>query len=210
MPVIISDEDYKEYRVLQHNALFQQKLDSVRGMKNLKDDIDVPIRKLVAMFALLGCEPQWSCCGFDYDGQPMHKTHEYGDVYIALTNSERTLQVMATLINYKIIKLVRVEEPITTNDWYVWRNAQLIIMRSDFDYFQTQSNYPWTMHSCIHFSELATIQIYRLEQAILKLFNLEFLESEVLQDTNHQQKKHLYNWQYPTLEDWVVTKEDIL
>ena len=81
MSVLISDEDYKEYRTLQHNALFQQKLESVRGMKNLRDDIDVPIRKLVAMFALLGCTPLWSCCGFDYDGQPMHKTHEYGNIY---------------------------------------------------------------------------------------------------------------------------------
>lgn len=210
MSVLISDEDYNEYRILQHNALFQQKLESVRGMKNLKDDIDTPIRKLVAMFALLGCETRWSCCGFDYDGQPMHKTHEYGDSFIRLVDSKRALEVMATLINFNAIKLTKEGELLNTDEWTVWRKANEIYLRTDFDYFHRQSDYPWAGHSCIHFSELAVIKIYDLEQAMLKLFSSEFLSGAILQDTNYKSKNILNNWQYPALEDWIITKEDIL
>jgi hypothetical protein len=210
MPVLISDEDYNEYRILQHNALFQQKLESVRGMKNLKDDIDIPVRNLVAMFALLGCKPLWSCCGFDYDRQPMHKTHEYGDTYIVLTVSKRTLEVIATLINHDVLKLCKQDELLNTDDWIVWRAGNKLLLRCDFDYVTNKTQYPWSMKSCIHYYEYAVIKIQDLERAILKLFGDKFADTAILYDTNNEIKQHLYNWQYPILENWIITKEDII
>jgi len=208
MSVLISDEDYKEYRTLQHNALFQQKLESVRGMKNLRDDIDVPIRKLVAMFALLGCTPLWSCCGFDYDGQPMHKTHEYGNMYIRLLYNEQYRKIAQKLFDEKIIeKKIDSVLDISSDKWIILRENQLYC---DFDYVITKTSYPWSMKSCIHYYEYAAIRICELEQAILKLFSNDFADSAILHDTNNMMKQSMNNWQYPILEDWIITKEEIM
>ena len=208
MSVLISDEDYKEYRTLQHNALFQQKLESVREMKNLRDDIDVPIRKLVAMFALLGCTPLWSCCGFDYDGQPMHKTHEYGNIYIRLLYNEQYRKIAQKLFDEKIIeKKIDSVLDISSDKWIILRENQLYC---DFDYVITKTSYPWSMKSCIHYYEYAAIRICELEQAILKLFSNDFADSAILHDTNSMMKQSMNNWQYPILEDWIITKEEIM
>lgn len=206
MPVTISDEDYKEYMTLQHNVIFQQKLDSIRGLRSLKDDIDIPMRKLVAMFALLDCEPLWSCCGFDYDGQPIHKTHEYGNTYIALKNTQRTRSVIKILYAGKWIQ----ERCNDTDKWEVWMTKGILYLRSDFDYFHRKNEYPWSMHNCIHFPELAVIKIDELENLMFLYFGDEFKETTVVSDTNRSHKTRVKNWQYPALEDWTVTLSDVL
>ena len=205
MPVTISDKDYEEYRILQHNAIFQEKLRSIKETKSLEYDIDIPIRKLVAMFALLGCEPLWSCCGFDYYGQPMHKTHEYGDSFIVFKNIDRAREIILTLESKGLI----VGRGSETNKWEVWSINDVIYLRTDFDYFHTQSKYPWTMKSCIHYSELALIKINELENALFYFFGEEFVEEVTLSDSNKIQKRTLKNWQYPILEDWIIKKEYI-
>lgn len=206
MPVTISDEDYKEYMTLQHNVIFQQKLDSIRGLKYLKEDIDIPMRRLVAMFALLDCEPLWSCCGFDYDGQPIHKTHEYGNTYIALKDTQRTRSVMKILYAGKWIQKLNND----TDKWEVWMNRGILYLRSDFDYFHRRDKYPWSMNNCIHFPELAVIKIQEIEKLILSYFEDEFKEMAIVSDTNRNHKIRVRNWQYPALEDWTVTLSDIL
>ncbi len=206
MPVVISDEDYKEYRVLQNNAIFQQKLNSARGMINLKNDIDVPIRRLVAMFALLGCEPIWSCCGFDYDGQSMHKSHEYGASYLVLNKTEQTIDVITQLI---ALDWVQPKQKEGTTKWVCWQNDYWMYLQCDFDYDHEQSQYPWSLRSCIHYYEMGVIQINDLEKALENNFKDKFADNVTLSDSNKRQKKNLPNWQYPLLEDWVITKEDI-
>lgn len=211
MPVLISDKDYNEYRILQHNALFQQKLESVRGMKNLKNDIDVPIRNLVAMFALLGCNPLWSCCGFDYDGQPLHKTHEYGNTYIRLLNNEQSRKIANILVIKQVIeKQITSISEISSDKWVGRQLGGYIQLNCDFDYEINKTQYPWSIKSCIHYCEYALIRIRELEQAILTLFSDDFADTAVLHDTNGKYKQHIYNWQYPILEDWIITKEDII
>jgi hypothetical protein len=204
MSVLISDDDYKEFMILQSNAVFQQKLRSVEGMNTLENDIDKPIKRLVAMFALLDCKPLWSCCGFDYPEQPMHKTHEYGASFIAFRKNDAVERVITILqaANY----VVDLESK--TNKWEHWTNGH-IYLRTDFDYYHSKMDYPWTMRSCIHFPELAIIQIHEMEQMLFKFFGSEFLDEVVLSDTNYKQKKQLRNWQYPVLKDWTIKKEDI-
>lgn len=211
MPVLISDENYNEYRILQHNAVFQQKLDSIRATKNLKDDIDTPIRKLVAMFALLGCEPIWSCCGFDYEGQPMHKTHEYGNLYIRLTLNDCTIRVINKLHSEKIIKqlLFNITE-IACADWVVWGDANFVQLDCDFDYWISEQGYPWSFSSCIHYYEYGVIKIYQMEEIVKRLFVDDFADEVTLKDSNKAQQTLIKNWQYPALEDWIITKEDII
>lgn len=212
MPVLISDENYTEYMTLQHNALFQQKMDSVRAQKNLKNDIDKPIRNLVAMFALLGCKPLYSCCGFDYDGQPMHKTHEYGDTYIRLSPTKQTSKTLQKLADNEVIEraVVCSVEDISSDKWCVWVTPHFAQLISDFDYQISKEGYPWASSSCIHFYEHAVINIFYLEKAMKRLFVDEFANEAVLADTNKTQNLCVDNWQYPILEDWVIKKEELL
>ena len=205
MSILISDDDYKEYRVLQDNAIFQQKLNSARGMNNVEYDIDIPIRTLVAMFALLGCEPLWSCCGFDYDGQPTHKTHEYGGTFVCLNNIERSQEIIKILMEKGQVVNLKSE----TDKWETWTRKQSIYLRSDFDYYHRKWKYPWSTKSCIHYPELALIKIDIMEKALIYYFKDEFADKVILSDTNKKQKIGLRNWQYPILEDWAIRKDDI-
>jgi len=206
MSVLISDEDYKEYRTLQDHAIREHKLNSIRGMNNLKHDVDAPIRRLVAMFALLGCEPLWSCCGFDYEGQPIHKTHEYGNSFVVLRDTERSQALVEALKSTGRV----VDRTDETDKWETWQvQHQNLYLRTDFDYFHEKSGYPWTMKSCIHFPELAIIRIDEMER-LLMCFRDQFADEVTLQDTNGKYKRRLYNWQYPALEDWVIKKDDVI
>jgi len=160
------------------------------------------------MFALLGCTPLWSCCGFDYDGQPMHKTHEYGNMYIRLLYNEQYRKIAQKLFDEKIIeKKIDSVLDISSDKWIILRENQLYC---DFDYVITKTSYPWSMKSCIHYYEYAAIRICELEQAILKLFSNDFADSAILHDTNNMMKQSMNNWQYPILEDWIITKEEIM
>lgn len=211
MAVIISDKDYKEYLTLQHNSIFQQKLDSVRSLKSLKEDIDIPIRTLVATFALLGCEPLWSCCGFDYDGQPLHKTHEYGNAFIFFRETNQTQKIVDSLIEHKVVQNKEKGSGMDskTNDWITYTFERRIHLASNFDYYQKKSDYPWSKNSCIHYPELAIIQINGLGWHVCKLFSNELLDTVTLHDTNKRYKDNLVDWQYPVLEDWIIHKEDV-
>jgi hypothetical protein len=203
MSVLISDVNYKEYMILQHNAIFQEKMDSVNNTKNLKDDIDAPIRNVVGMLALLGCEPMWSCCGFDYDGQPMHKTHEYGDTFVALRSNHITKALIDALKEDKIVFDVTYD----TDRWETWETNGIVYLRSDFDYVHEKTNYPWSKYNCIHYPELAVFRIRELEKFLLRLKDY-FMKSITLSDTNDIYKKRDYNWQYPVLEPWIIKRED--
>ena len=64
--------------------------------------------------------------------------------------------------------------------------------------------------SLMNLSERAVLRIHSMEKALLSLFKGEFLEEVVLTDTNKMQERLLHNWQYPSLNDWVIKRKDIL
>lgn len=49
-------------------------------MKNLKDLIDKPILKTVALLNILGFKTVWSCCGYNYPGD-VNRCHQMGQSY---------------------------------------------------------------------------------------------------------------------------------
>ena len=204
MSVTISDQDYKEYQIMLHNVVRQHKLDSVRGLNNLKDDIDIPIRNIIVMLALLGCEPMWSCCGFDYDGQPIHKTHEYGGIYIMLRDTTQANKIVFELMDKGVV----FERNDKTDKWTTWKFQGAIYLKSNFNYFHKKTEYPWTMTSCLHYPELAMFKIKELEDILYSAresFNFE----ATISDTNIRYKDRFPNWQYPVLEDWIITLDDV-
>lgn len=203
----ITEDEYDEWQQLRQNALIQSKFDSVRGLKSVKDDIDVPVRRLVAMFALLGCEPLFSCCGFDYDGQPMHKTHEYGCVYFILTDNNRTIQILHELKEAKIVHELEEE----TSKWQGWKANNAWFLRSAFTREHDKIEYPWVAdRTCIHYSEVGVLRIDILEKVLLKAKN-SFADEAVLEDTNdaYKNERKISHWQYPTLEPWMITLDDV-
>jgi hypothetical protein len=174
-------------------------------MNKLEYDIDIPMKCLIAMFTLLGCETRWCCCGFDYESQPMHKTHEYGNVFIIFHSTKRIKEI----INALIIKEIVVNRGSKTDKWEYWEMGDAIYLRSDFDYYHEESKYPWSIKSCIHYPELSLIKIDELEKALVINFKGEFADEATLSDANKISKSIMKNWQYPILEDWIIKKSDI-
>lgn len=198
----LTDEQYREYQLLKSQANF----DSVRSLNMLENDIDEPVKPIVAMLALLDCGPLFSCCGFDYDGQPLHKTHEYGSVYFMLRNTINSVSLLRHLSSVEIARSLSDDVSV---DWMWWMSKNnVFILRSAFTAEHDKVNYPWTRRtSCIHYSEIATVQIRLMEKA---LYNLQeyFADEVVLKDTNAQYTD--MHWQYPALKPWMINKENFL
>lgn len=207
MAVLISDEDYKELNVLRSYYKREENLKSVQSIENLERDIDDPIRTIVAMFALLGCDPRFSCCGFDYHGQLIHKTHEYGNAYIMLSNNSNTEQVIDYLVKDDFLA----DTFQMTSKWRTWNveRDKVVFVALAFDWEDSQRKYPWTKHNCIHYAEKGVIGLYALRRK-LYLFRDSFLENATLYDTNEKQSDALAYWQYPSLAPWKIEKEHVL
>jgi hypothetical protein len=157
----------------------------------LEDDIDDPIKNCVAMFALLGCQPFYSCCGFDYNKQPFHKSHQYGRPYIILADTERTAEVLTILSKQRTV-------------WYAekgargWVNLQVM----------AEMNPHWRKEECVHFAEECAIAIRWLERFLFALKGA-MLDSIVLEDTNSKAKKDNEYWQYPPKHSWTILLSEV-
>ena len=207
MPVLISDEDYKELDVLRSYYQREENLKSIQSIQSLELDIDAPIRTIVAMFALLGCEPRFSCCGFDYHGQPIHKTHEYGNAYVMMTDNSNTAQVIDYLIENEFLA----DTYQLSSKWRTWKvkKDKVVFVALAFDWEDSKREYPWTKHNCIHYAEKGVIGLYALRRK-LYLFRDSFLDNVTLYDTNEKQNSVLAYWQYPHLPPWEIEKEKVL
>lgn len=188
----ITDKQYEEYKSLKRWAKREKVWTSADEIRCLKDDIDVPIRKSVAMLALLGLEPLFSCCGFDYRGQPYHKSHQYGEPYIMVKENQISRKWMTFGGNGSL-----------GGGWKIRKHVQntLIIV------LKVQGNPYWRKKDCIHFAEETVLGIALLEKGLQNLYEY-FLPSWTLIDTNQNYKKMgVKHWQYPPKEPWLVEKD---
>lgn len=187
----ITDEQFSEYEQLKRWAKREMVFKSAKEITKLEDDIDKPIKNCVAMFALLGCQPFYSCCGFDYSKQPFHKSHQYGRPYIMLSDSERTAQILEILSRQKTV-------------WYAEKGAQGYVNLQ----VMAGMNPHWRKEECIHFAEECVISIKWLE-CFLVVLKSGMLEEVVIEDTNLRAKKDLEYWQYPPKEPWVILRSEV-
>lgn len=187
----LTDKQYEEYRNLKKWAKREKVWVSADGICCLKDDIDLPIRKCVAMTALLGMEPTFSCCGFDYHGQPYHKSHQYGEPYIMVRKNKVTEKWLTMGGNGTIGGGWKIRKHVT--------NTCLIILK-------VQGNPYWRKRDCIHFAEEVVLGIAWLEKALSGMQEY-FLPNWLLLDTNNNYKKNgVKHWQYPPKEPWLIEK----
>ena len=186
----ISELELEEFRLLRKRYGQDAIRESIRSLVCVRDDIDEPIRKCVAAFALLGCQPIWSCCGFDYKGQPLHKSHRYGRIFFILMNASHSESVFNRW---------------GMDDWKLLKNEPGFSFHIDFKNIIPQ----WDTPSYIHYSETPAIHVQVLEEFLFGLSD-EFMQEVTLEDTNLHYRTQFTYWQYPILEPWVIRKSDIM
>jgi|GEM_PF-2307372 hypothetical protein len=196
--VTLTAEEFSRANIGLSNLTLEELQTKLSCVTCLADDIDVPIKRVVAMLALLDLKPLWSCCGFNYPDQPAYKDHTFGYTYITLRASSRGFYFLTKVVQHP--------------DWVV---SCFQISLSTLDGFPTLTLSKswlrpgmWNTPASPHASELAVTGIKYLEQ-ILASFQDEFLEEVVLKDTNKVYRKTCF-WQYPDREDWIIHKQDVL
>lgn len=188
----ITDKQYQEYKDLRKWAKREKVWVSAENIEYLEDDIDAPIKRCVAMCALLGLNPLFSCCGFDYRGQPYHKSHQYGEAYIMLGRNKLSEQWLVHYGNGSIVAGWKIKKHV--------QNTLLLVHK-------VPGNPYWRKKDCIHFSEETAIGISYLEKSLMTLSD-NFMSAVVIEDTNQNYKKSgVRYWQYPPKKPWVIQKE---
>lgn len=168
--------------------------------KNLKDDIDHPMLDLVAMFALLGCEPRWSCCGFDYPGQPYWKSHLYGHKQILFPSNPRTIELLS---------LVMDDDLLTQDGWHgIIRKLPHQTTTLMLTATHEREDHPWMNRDSVHYAEVPLTQIQRLEDHLLKLRS-HFEDQVILTDTNATMVTAVRGWAFTPAEPWLIRKSEL-
>lgn len=181
----LTDEEYLDYQRLKS-------LESLSTTYNLEDDIDFPIKNSVALLALAGANPMFSCCGFDYHGQPQHKKHQYGEPYIMLQNDDPTRLVISKIYGTQL-----------PYGWKITRRGTIMLAL-------TSSNNPhWDSPEIIHYSEMMVIALNDLEHYLWDRLKDSLLDEVILEDTNKTHHKNLKYWQYPPKNPWVITLDSL-
>jgi hypothetical protein len=165
-----------------------------------KDDIDKPMLRTVIGLALLGCEPMWSCCGYDYLGQPIHKRHVFGLLYICCRKN-----LASEIVLPKLPYLGG-----ACNQWALLDYPRDGIPSLYLEFRWGHGKYAWTDWSpkdAHLFGEIPQVELSHLEFGISKLEEC-FQESAIIRDTNDDYRSRHPYWQYPTLGDWTVTMKD--
>ena len=189
---IIKSSEYQEYQDLKNWAKKEKVWKSAQDTTELEDDIDLPIKYCVGAATLLGWQPSFSCCGFDYQGQPYHKYHQYDRPYLTLAMNPITKPLVEGDFRYR-----------------GWVAKALSMNRIALE-FITDMNPSWRTRDCIHSAEECAI-----ECADLKMFFMaqepNFQDKMTLHDTNSNYKPNGVSfWQYPPKTPWVVTKDGLL
>lgn len=149
--------------------------------------------------ALLGCNPYFSCCGFDYYGQPIHKSHSYGELYFGMeTNTENNTVLSEFFASNTFLKDTWTAN-YTMNDGIptVWLATRFA--RKD----------KWDSEDSIHFSELAVTRTHYLQMFLMSLQD-RMKDEFPLKDGNDIYRRRFRFWQYPAKEPWLITKSALL
>jgi len=165
--------------------------------EKLEDQIDIPIKKCVAMINLLGMKTLWACCGFDYKGQPKFKDHTYGKTHIYI-------DFKTGLSNLQKLSFIR-----SKTDW-----SLSIVSVSCTDAWLLEAPHRfgpniWTKKNSIHFHESSNISIKILENVLISMKDL-MVDAVDLIDENTVMKEHFEYWQHDPAEDWIIKKEDVI
>ena len=194
--------DAEELTFLRSIYKRERILKSVKSITRLEDDIDEPLKTCVMALALLGCEPVWSCCGFDYAGQPIHKSHEHGRCGIRLRDNDKTVWLVEQFQN----NLPMYQR--YANHWYFTKGTEH--SREFYSLLcDIERGNAWPDRDGIHYSEPGVISIAVLESWLWG-WEEHFSTKAVLKDSNSEYQHRFYHWQYPPKADWVIRKSAVM
>jgi hypothetical protein len=166
---------------------------------SLKDQIDEPLLKSVMAINLLGATTVWTCCGYDYPGQPEDKKHLYGTWQIHLLANDTAATVGVNIIrNVPGIKMFAghlTGIPV----------IHLTINFRDIGLPECWQEYKNNQHA----HEMGSMYSSNLERYLLNLKKDVFKEVVAIEDTNEKVKKIFKHWAHPISEAWVITREDL-
>ena len=162
-------------------------------MKNeLKDHIDDPIKKTVVGLSLLGFKTHMSCCGFNYKGSQVKKSHMTGKAYVYLDTKQifESPDLKEKLCDLSMRSAWKVD---VLGNEYV-----------DFYGPEWPKGEPWGAKDTVHFYEKPLLNISALNKAI-KIWEPSFQDYAYIRDGNHKYKELTTYWQYEPAERWFVT-----
>ena len=164
----------------------------------LEDDIDLPMKKTIAMLALLDIEPMFSCCGFNYFDQPAHKTHIYGYWQVMMKPTLRALSlttfVVGAMKDYNFRPYIELK----------MQGAVLTWLRGLYSAIES-----WNSPTSPHQAEMGVQFISALEPILLSQQE-SMKDVAVIEDSNEFMLAFSPYWQYPSKLPWTVTKQQLL
>lgn len=165
-------------------------------MDKLEDHIDEPIKKVVVGLALLGFHPVMSCCGFNYKGEKVAKTHLINKPYVYLDT-----KYLEAFHDSLLMRLA------FGSGWTIDFNPK---GNRFVDFWSRTWNkgHPWEESKCPHQPEGCILAINSLEQCIEKSRS-KFQEWFNIVDGNsiYINEFKLKHWQYAPTDPWRVTPE---
>ena len=163
----------------------------------LKDDIDVPLIKTIACLNLLKIRTLWCCCGFNYEGQPTHKLHDYGTLQILIENNASAIWLAAGMLQSQM--------PFQLTTTLVAPNIKAIGIIRTFGHPVKE----WDKPEGPHYHEMPSQYICQLERFLTQPSVIERMKDEItLVDTNAIVRKTNPYWDYKPRDPWVIKKVD--
>ena len=177
---------------------WQKMVKSRDSVLSLEDDIDLPMKKVIAMLSLLDITTFFTCCGFNYNGQLMHKEHVYGNWQVLMLADTKCMMLTKELVdsmkNPKFRPLIEYKYFGTSLTWIYGINSEI---RN------------WDKPECPHSSEISVIITDEIEKFLMDKLN-DMKDISVVYDFNDYMLKRYSNWQYPAKLPWTVSKQKLL
>jgi hypothetical protein len=194
----LTQEEFNKMSIAVNKMNLDINKEILSAVDKLEDDIDAPMKNSIAMMALLGMEPTWCCCGFNYEGQPAYKDHSLGYMYVMLKNIDRSFSVFQKMIKSKFWEVGAFEINLCKCDLIPFFSLRKAIVRPGY----------WNTSTSVHLHELGATGIKYLEQMLLEQKE-DFATRTLLTDTNEKYRKTT-SWQYPGRKPWNILKKNIL
>jgi hypothetical protein len=168
----------------------------------VKDHIDAPLLKTIAMMNLWGLRTTWCCVGWGYENEKVKKDHAVClQIFIhadsqAVDKITRFLDTdeMTFVSNLLFFRFVKQS-----------RQQPMIVLTGP----ARDPNGMWQKEGSPHAHEYPNMIIDALNRRLLNFVD-EFASSATIHDQNAVAKETMPHWSYEPSADWTFTKEEIL
>ncbi len=170
-------------------------------LMTLKNHIDTPVLKTIALMNLWGLQTTWSCCSLHYQNPEVKKDHApvfqifvkaTPESFLKLTRlvDAEEMAFLANSCTFRLVKQVG-QEPMVVINGTNMKPAM------------------WGERDSPHYHEYVNMVIYFMNKRLLE-FKDEFAEEVTIIDQNEYMKKVMPNWDYAPSSPWTVTKKEAL